>query len=281
MFKFAHISDIHLAPLPAVTPHELMSKRVLGYLSWQRKRKHHHLRAVLDALQRDLEAQKPDHICVSGDLTNIGLPAEFEATRAWLQGLGPVESMSVIPGNHDAYVRESLGMMRERWKPWIGEGGFPYVHKRGPVAFVGISTAVPSAPFMACGRVGAEQLAALGPLLESLKQEGLFRVVMIHHPPQRGVSSWRKGLHDAQAFRDVIARSGAEVILHGHLHRPVFAEISGPDGKVPIYGAGSASLYHKKHFYSAHYHIFEYKDKSLHIVHRVYDADRQEFITPA
>ena len=42
MFTLAHLSDIHLAPLPKLNPLELFSKRGLGYINWLRKRRSIH-----------------------------------------------------------------------------------------------------------------------------------------------------------------------------------------------------------------------------------------------
>ena len=39
MFVLAHLSDVHLAPLPKPDPRESMSKRGLGYINWLRKRR--------------------------------------------------------------------------------------------------------------------------------------------------------------------------------------------------------------------------------------------------
>ena len=39
MFRLAHLSDIHLGPLPEVSYRELASKRITGYINWQRNRK--------------------------------------------------------------------------------------------------------------------------------------------------------------------------------------------------------------------------------------------------
>ena len=36
MFTLAHLSDPHLAPLPAPRWSELIGKRVTGYINWQR-----------------------------------------------------------------------------------------------------------------------------------------------------------------------------------------------------------------------------------------------------
>src|SRR3546814_1695398 len=104
MFKLAHISDPHLGPLPPVRVAELLNKRFFGWLSWVRRRRALHRPEVLAALAADLAGLAPDHLVVTGDLTNIALPGEFVQVGRWLEGLGAPEGVTVVPGNHDAYV---------------------------------------------------------------------------------------------------------------------------------------------------------------------------------
>ena len=105
MFVLAHLSDPHLAPLPRPRPLELLSKRGLGYLNWLRKRRLIHRADMLATLVADLKDQGPDHVAVSGDLVNLSLTNEFALARDWLEGLGDPRHVTVVPGNHDAYVR--------------------------------------------------------------------------------------------------------------------------------------------------------------------------------
>jgi 3',5'-cyclic AMP phosphodiesterase CpdA len=243
-FTLAHLSDPHLAPLPQPRIGELFNKRITGYINWRRKRHLVHQRAVLDALVDDLEAQAPNHIAVTGDIANIALEEEFVRGRKWLQELGSINDVSFVPGNHDAYVRQAF-RYAPQWAPYMsGDGGavgFPYVRRRGPLALIGLSTGVSTAPFMATGWLGRAQLEALAARLAALKQEGLFRVVLIHHPPV-SAAGWHKRLTDAEALRAVIARHGAELILHGHDHRAMLNWLEGPDGaRVPAVGVPSAS----------------------------------------
>src|SRR3546814_219473 len=104
MFKLAHISDPHLGPLPPVRVAELLNIRFFGWLSWGRRRRALHRPEVLAALAADLAVLAPDHLVVTGDLTNIALPGEFVQVGRWLEGLGAPEGVTVVPGNHDAYV---------------------------------------------------------------------------------------------------------------------------------------------------------------------------------
>ncbi len=68
MFRLAHISDIHLSPLPRVRYRELASKRITGYINWLRNRKDAMGGTVLDALVADMLAHAPGHVAVTGDL---------------------------------------------------------------------------------------------------------------------------------------------------------------------------------------------------------------------
>ncbi len=116
----AHISDVHLAPLAGFHPRYWNLKRGLGYLNWHRGRVSVHLRDVADAIAADAVAQKPDHIAVTGDLANIGLPSEYEAALSWLKALGDPGQVSVVPGNHDIYTARLHGAScLERWAPYM------------------------------------------------------------------------------------------------------------------------------------------------------------------
>ncbi len=263
MFRLAHLSDPHLGPLPQAGLRALASKRVLGLLSWHLRRRHIHVGRSLEAVARDVAAQKFDHIAVTGDLANISLPQEFHLARAWLDALGPSDRVTVVPGNHDAYVGVDWATGLQQWAPFMtGDNGkeprgpqdFPFLRVRGPVAFVGLSTAQPSSPLTATGAVGPEQLAAAEKMLAQLKRDGLFRIVLIHHPPQEAAAAWRKRLRDAPAVRAMLGRVGAELVLHGHLHRSLLARIPGPAGDIPVMGVISASTDPQSHYGAGGYH---------------------------
>ncbi len=247
MVLIAHLSDPHLGPLPPVTPRELLSKRVFGYLNWKRNRGRVYDNAVLDALVADMRAMAPDHIVVTGDLTNLGLSAEFDNARDWLLTLGRPENVTVVPGNHDAYVAGAFEVLNRTWRAFMtgdepGGPDFPFVRQRGPLALIGVSTAVATPPIMATGTVGERQAAALGEVLADIGRDELVRVVLIHHPPVAGSTRWHRRLTDAARVRDVIARYGAELVLHGHNHRFSVASLAGPNRPVPVVGAAAASL---------------------------------------
>jgi len=243
MFVLAHLSDLHLATQPRLR--ELAGKRGLGFINWHRGRRNVHRAEVLDAVTRDLKTQAADHIAVTGDLVNLSLPAEYARARAWLETLGPAADVTVIPGNHDIYVPQAQRLPAEFWGAYMrgddgGEPGtFPFVRRRGTLALIALSSALPTAPLLATGRLGAEQLARLAAALDATR--GLFRVVLIHHPPISRPKRHLRRLTDARQFRRLLAEKGAELVLHGHDHRRSLIWLEGPRRKIPAVGVPSAS----------------------------------------
>lgn len=249
----AHLSDVHLSPLVGFTPRHWNAKRTLGFVNWHSKRRHIHSRRVADRLIADIKAQAPDHIVMTGDLINIGLPAEYEAAARWLKTIAPPSSLSVVPGNHDIYTRLHDDPGIGRWNAYMASdewglshgasviGGFPYVRQVGPIAIVGLCSAVPTAPGMAIGRLGQLQLAATKQLLEQLGRADIFRLVMIHHPPLPGQARANHDLIDAPDMAGILATAGAELVLHGHNHRPMAASVEFQGGLAQVIGVGSAS----------------------------------------
>ena len=246
MFVLAHLSDPHLGPLPRPRLAELMGKRATGFLNWRRKRGLVHRADVLARIVADLKAQTADHIAVTGDLVNISLPGEYAPARAWLATLGSPRDVTLVPGNHDVYVRAAARHPQLYWGDYMrgddaGEMAFPFVRRRGPLALIGVSTAAPTAPFLATGRLGREQIARLAEALERSNREGLFRAVLIHHPPMSKPARYLKRLLDGADFRAALARHGAELVIHGHDHAHSLIELEGPQRRIPVVGAPSAS----------------------------------------
>lgn len=249
MFRLAHISDVHLGPLPAVTYRDLASKRVTGYVNWQRHRRKFLHDNVIDALLADLKAQDADHLAVTGDLMNLALDGEIEMSKLWLQTLGDPHDVSVVPGNHDAYVPGAFDKICRAWGGWMSgddtgpphdRKSFPYLRVRGDVALIGVTSARATAPFMATGFLRQPQALRLGRMLDETGRRGLFRVVMIHHPPVRNAVPQHKRLFGIGKFQNAIRRHGAELVLHGHSHLPTLYWIEGKTGMVPVVGVAAA-----------------------------------------
>jgi 3',5'-cyclic AMP phosphodiesterase CpdA len=259
-FTLAHLSDPHLPPLPAPTLRELAGKRALGYLNWTRNRRKVHRREVLDALMSDMQAQTPNHIAITGDLVNLALEAEFEPARTWLESVGTTDRVTVIPGNHDAYVRATQHRFAEVWRDYLGSDEasdgvtFPSLRRRGLLALISLSSAVPTPPLMATGWLGRSQLDALDRILARLAAEQAFRVLLVHHPLRS--DSRTKRLTDSSELLALLNRHGVELILHGHDHVHSTIWIDGPAGKIPAVGVPSASAVAHGRYPAAAYNLF-------------------------
>lgn len=280
--RIAHLSDVHLAPLPPFELRHWTPKRALGFANWRRRRHALHTAGALAAITEDLNRRTHDHTLVSGDLVNIALPNEFARAVVWLGALGPPDTVSVVPGNHDIYVRlyrdEGIG----RWRDYMasdsagldlaGTAGvgvsqarfdergvlFPYVRCLGQVAVIGLNSACVTPLGFASGQLGDGQIDRLARLLDATKAAGYFRLVMIHHPPLPGQAGRRRGLEDAETLERTLERHGAELVVHGHNHRDMEAWVDGPGGSFPVLGIGSASTaYEFRGEPMASYRIYE------------------------
>ena len=269
----AHLSDVHLGPIRGFTPRYWNLKRLTGYWNWRSRRRSHHQRSVTDRLVADMQAQAPDHIVVTGDLANIGLPQEHADALTWLTSLGPPDRVSVIPGNHDIYARQRQPSTR-LWTAYMSSnargklhlsatpGGpaaaFPFVRLLHDVALIGLNSAVPTPPLIASGQLGKAQLQELAHVLDSTRRAGLFRLVLIHHPPLPGQTSPTRALKDAAALQSVLHAHGAELVAHGHNHRnTLLLQPSASGAPIPIVGVASASLaVHHRHEPLARYNLY-------------------------
>lgn len=256
-FKFAHLTDLHL-PIPGRPGlRELLGKRALGYLSWLRRRRRWHQPAIASALIADMKAQGCDCAVLSGDVVNLSLAAEFEAARIWLAQAFGALPLVVAPGNHDAYVtmdwNSSLGLLGAQMvgvrgddpvpRPPGGPSDFPFVVSFGreDVSLIVANSATPTAPGLASGALGGAQLRAIERELRAAVEAARFAVLMLHHPINDGVVSRRKALVDRADLAAAIARSGVDLVLHGHAHVAHFGETATPTGTAPVIGGGSVS----------------------------------------
>jgi len=289
---FAQLSDPHLSTLDDVAVASLLGKRLLGYLSWRRKRRFEHRAEVLAALREDLATEILDQTLVTGDLTHIGLPAEFEQARRWLEQLGAPQQVAVVPGNHDACVEAPWTDTFAHWTAYMASDSgnipntetapFPSLRVRGDIAFIGLSSACPTPPLMATGRVGRDQLEQLPELLDRAAAQGLFRVVYLHHCPLPGQEKWRKRLTDAAALSAVLQHHGVELVLHGHGHRAHRHTLTTCAGEAQVIAVPSASALGLHGSDIAHYNCYRVEPVSggwaLRTEYRRYEVGSGRFV---
>lgn len=295
-FKLVHLTDFHLCRAHGAPLTAWASKRSLSFLAWQTRRRHENRPAVLSAMIQALVTLSWDHAVVTGDLIQLGLPAEFRLARRYLEAIGPPERVLVIPGNHDALVKAPFADSLALWSgylsadlPFRGPAAappvFPTLRIRRQVALIGLSSAHATWPFSAAGSLGAPQRRRLAQILAETGRQGFFRVVLLHHPLLPGQVSRRKSLTDAPALRALLRRHGAELVLHGHAHRDLRGELAGPAGGIPVLGLPSTSAVHPANERRACLRVFSIQravDRwKIEIQDHRYTANGQVVVLPA
>ena len=224
--RIIHLTDPHLSSLADVALSSLRGKRLLGYQSWYRNRRHHYQRHALDRIVAGVHADAADVIIVPGDLVHIGLATEFAQARDWLQILGPTNQVRLVPGNHDCYHAESWALAKSAYGGYLAsappennndQGEFPGVEHFGDLTLIAASSARPAPWWAATGTLGTDQRRNIASALTAATDA--FRILALHHPPLLDSCSRRKCLTDAQPLQTVLAQGRPQLTLHGHIHR--------------------------------------------------------------
>lgn len=258
--RIAHISDLHLLALDGALPHRLFNKRLTGYANLRLRRQHQHRPELVYAIAEHLRKEGVDHVCITGDVTNLALEVEMQLVRRVLDDvLGlPKDRVSIVPGNHDVYTRGSERSRRffHAFEPYLQSdlpefatdhvaGPYPFVKLRGPVAIIGLASARSRLPFVAAGRIGKKQRDALSAILRHPEVKKRTPVILQHHPlhnPPSALKTRLEGLDDAEALKDELSVVPRGLLLHGHLHKRLRNRQSTREGEIAAMGATSASL---------------------------------------
>jgi len=241
--RIAHFSDLHLLATDGVRLLDLVNKRWIGALNLLANRGRHHQPEIFEAMIEDINQQDLDHLICTGDITNLALEQEFRyAQELFARFKLGADQISVIPGNHDAYVQKGIELFQGYFDSyhrsdeefaWPDGDPWPLVRVREHVAIVGLSTSFQTPWFTAYGEVGHKQRERLRAILSDERVAGKFRIVFVHHPVVgRRAENRIRGLKDWERFGAVIRECGAELILHGHEHRDYTSHVDGPTGQI-------------------------------------------------
>lgn len=274
-FRFVQLSDLHLSSIQTPNLTQLLNKRILGYLSWLRKRRHTHQRWILDLAIEETRKLDVDHYAITGDLTHIGLKNEFEQVSRWLDSIATTDQITLIPGNHDLYVNEQWQRSFALWENYMrGDEQqkqassnqaltqlnelYPTIRIRKHVAFIGLSSVFDAPWFRATGKVDIQQLDRLQKLLSSKALDNYCKVLLIHHPLTMTHTPARKCLLNRDELTDVLKQAPVDLVLHGHGHNSCYDAIDcGDNNETPIIGMSSSSSISQKKNYKAEFLLFD------------------------
>lgn len=274
--RIAHATDIHWMETPAASQ-LLSAKRFLGTLNLHlRGRAHHFDRAVQSALVQTIVDQEPDVVLITGDLTAMALPSEFETARRELDPILSRFPTFIIPGNHDVYTGGAARDKRiqELFSTWMGldEHGLGHLQLPG-LTVVGLDPNRPH-PVLSSGLVPADQLAALPAALAAAPEDD-FLVLALHYPvlSRKGAvyDGFEHGLRNASELIDVLRGSPRkpDIIIHGHKHHGFTVDLDLGDVSVPIHNPGSSGYAHlPKTDRAGCFNIYETEGNTLRSVER-------------
>lgn len=293
--RIAHFSDLHLLDLAGVGTRRFLNKRITGWANIRLKRGSVHRSDYVRAIAREIRRREIDHVCITGDLTNLALEPEYALAKRVLEedlGLDP-KDVTVVPGNHDLYTRGALrsGRFGKYFAAYLvsdlpelsvdlGIGRFPVVKLRGPAAIIGLSSAVPRPPLVAAGELGRAQLGALAKILAHPEVATRTPVIALHHPahnPESRVKALLEGLHDSAALLEQLGALAHALVLHGHLHRRLQKIHDTTAGRVHALGATSASLFHHDDAKMAGFNVYELGEGTTSVEAHVYEPEHDRF----
>ncbi|MEE2786190.1 MAG: metallophosphoesterase [Myxococcota bacterium] len=289
--RIAHFSDTHVLSLTGMGPGRFLNKRLTGAVNLALNRSRHYRVEIFEALLRAVKAINPDHSVCTGDLVNLALEPEFERVGQILESHFASDELTVVPGNHDYYVKEAVqGRLFEKtfgqWQPQavtVGSesGPYPVVRLLNDVAVIGINSAIPTPVFMASGRLGAQQLADMRLILNHNEVKDRFVICLVHHPllpePARRLDVTRR-LEDADDFIRLLQSEGpksVDLVVHGHNHE--FKRQRVPDTSIPLIQVGSASRAGKVR--RAEFNVYVISDGELRSIERhIHDPMTDRFM---
>ena len=281
--RIAHFSDVHVLSLKGARPSDFLGKRATGAVNLALNRARHYRVEVFEALLESLSAAAPDHTVCTGDLVNLALDAEFARVESLLSRRFADDALTVVPGNHDFYARDAAESRRfersfGRWMPsFEAAATYPVLRRFRGITLVGLSTATPSAPFLATGTVGRAQCSSAARALAQATAEGDFKLVALHHPIRPDASrplDHLRRLTDAAEVVDVLREGRADLVVHGHNH--VYLRQTLPGGDTPVVQVASGSRFATGHM--AEFNVYVIADGALSAIERyVYSPERHTF----
>ena len=235
-------SDLHIGVFPRVS--QMLNKRLLGAFNHLFRRRSRLRADNVARLAGLLPRINPDVTICAGDLGSVGLPEEYELAIGMLAPFAG-DSFFYVPGNHDAYVLNSMPSMEDairrlnggRWEP-----SKPVISLScNGLRLVMINAARPVAYHLSCGVIDGrmqEEIASIH------RDDGAVATFAVCHFPavdkDGSLVGWRHGLRGATFMKTLLEEGRVDAMLSGHTHRPYVCTL--PNGRSQIC-SGSLTLH--------------------------------------
>lgn len=224
MTTIAHLTDLHILG-DDTHGRDAWSGFRLRFLSAGRpldaaERRQRLLRGLATARRLDV-----DHIVITGDLTEEGTDAQFEALAEVLSesGIDP-QNLTLVPGNHDAY-HDPLAWDRALEGPlraFAVTSGVGAKTVLDEAVIVPVSTAIAQHYARAAGWADENDLDVAERTARDTGLRERAVVVAQHHPPVASalpVWQWINDLQNHRVVRGLLAEHASMHVLCGHSHK--------------------------------------------------------------
>jgi 3',5'-cyclic AMP phosphodiesterase CpdA len=205
-----------------------------------------HDERLVAAVEKSVDALKPDLVVISGDFTQRARTEQFAEACRFLERLhdGAHEVLGV-PGNHDIPLYDVLRRFLSpltRYRRFIDESLCPFIELPG-IAVLGINTAR-SLTFKD-GRINEDQVKFIAETFARTPSDSM-RVLVTHHPlfALRVGEQVERAIGRQELALDAVEKSGVDMLLAGHNHHASSqdaSELVTRAGGVLVIQAGTAT----------------------------------------
>lgn len=175
---------------------------------------------LVKAVEREVDAFKPDLVVISGDFTQRARTEQFSEACEFLERLrASGNEVLGVPGNHDVPLYDVLRrflLPLARYRRFIDDSLCPFVELPG-IAVLGINTAR-SLTFKD-GRINKDQVEFIRETFARAPAESV-RILVTHHPlfALKVGGEVERAIGRQEMALDAIEESGVDLLLAGHAH---------------------------------------------------------------
>jgi len=209
-------------------------------------------------------AVRPDLVLVTGDITQRGLPDEFEAAGRWIAQMP--DPRFVIVGNHDVPYWSLTARLFHPWKAFERATGHPAHDHQFLSPDLMVRGVVTARGWQARSNwsKGVIDLGQTRKAAEALRRApiGALRVLACHHPLVEMIGAPMTGeVKRGQAAALIFAEAGVDIITTGHVHTPFALPIALGDSC--SYAVGCGTLSHRERGSPASFNQIEWDARQI------------------